>query len=131
VLNHSAVTCNAYDILKIFKQATLETRYTIQAIAGTLGVPQAEVNSHFEVAMNAIDLVWRRRSSGVDARYVAGQILQNIIRNRPADRDRVLALARQRMSRLPGGAAYFDRLKVGDFILDAPLLPAAKRRQIS
>lgn len=56
-LNHSAVTCNAYDILQVFKQATPETKYTVEAIAGTLGIPEAEINSHFEVAMDAIDLV--------------------------------------------------------------------------
>lgn len=119
VLNHSAITCNAYDILEIFKQATPETRYTVQAIAGTLGVPEAEINSHFEVAMDAIDIVWLRKS-GIDGRYVVGQLLQNIARNRPHDRDQVLSLARVRMAQLPGGAEYFDRWKVGHFIVDEP-----------
>jgi tetratricopeptide (TPR) repeat protein/predicted nucleic acid-binding protein len=118
-LGHSTVTCNAGDIIEVVNQVTPETKYTIRAIADVIGVKDADITSHINVVTESIERFWRTGPS-LDAQYAISQLMQNLVRHRQSDRDEILAYLRRTLSQLPRGAEYFDRWKVGHFIVDAP-----------
>lgn len=126
-LGHETVTCNAGDVVEVVNQVTPTTRYTICAIADVIGVENAEIDSHVSVVTESIKRLWGRRPS-LDGLYAVSQLMQNLIRHRPNDRNQILAHVRKVLARLPEGAEYFERWKIGHFIVDQP--PVIRSTQI-
>lgn len=109
-LRHAYVTCNAGDIEEVVAQASSETRYTIDAIIDAIGVPAADIRSHYAVAAEAILRLWQTGPTP-DAEYAIGLLMRNLLRHRTADRHLVLGGLKKILSRQVGGMAFYERWK--------------------
>lgn len=121
-LRHRSVTCNASVLVQIVRGLTPETRYRMHAIADAIGTRDAEIDSHVNVALWAIERLWSERPVSLDAQYMTGLLIQNLIRYRHHLRDAILNRVFRTLARFIGGADYFREWKSGHFILDSPPL---------
>ena len=101
-------------------------------LASQLGGPKADVRSHLKAAFDAIGVTWTDENLSFTVRHaVAGELLENLVRDRPVDHVAVLLRTFQRFGREalndPRFADYLRDWIRGQFMEFGPPAPAPRQ----